>query len=118
MKKESKEELLRDLKLIISKFIGPDQSNWPQETFDFIGCLMNPHSGRPRHSKKRPLPNVKPSDVWTPSPEQVLEHRSARGGWTRLKLTEWGIPWPPPNGWRRHLEQKWKAEKFPGVSEK
>lgn len=29
--------------------------------------------------------------------------RSARGGWTRRQLAEWGVPWPPPKGWKRAL---------------
>lgn len=25
---------------------------------------------------------------------------SAKGGFTRARLAEWGVPWPPPKGWR------------------
>lgn len=27
----------------------------------------------------------------------------ARGRWTRKQLAEWGVPWPPPKGWRKDL---------------
>lgn len=23
--------------------------------------------------------------------------------WTKAQLAEWGVPWPPPKGWRRRL---------------
>jgi transposase len=25
-------------------------------------------------------------------------------------LKQWGIPWPPPHGWRKYLEAKWRGE--------
>lgn len=25
------------------------------------------------------------------------------GGWTRATLAEWGVPWPPPRGWKKVL---------------
>jgi len=35
--------------------------------------------------------------------EQIEAGRSPKGGWTRKQLAEWGVPWPPPKGWRRAL---------------
>lgn len=29
--------------------------------------------------------------------------RTERGGFTRATLAEWGVPWPPPKGWKRNL---------------
>ena len=29
--------------------------------------------------------------------------KSAAGGWTRKQLAEWGVPWPPPAGWKDKL---------------
>ena len=29
--------------------------------------------------------------------------RSPKGGWTRAQLAKWGVPWPPPKGWRWKL---------------
>lgn len=29
--------------------------------------------------------------------------RTERGGWTRKQLAEWGVNWPPLNGWRKRL---------------
>ena len=34
---------------------------------------------------------------------EIEAGRSPRGGWTRAQLAEWGVPWPPPKGWRRRL---------------
>jgi hypothetical protein len=34
---------------------------------------------------------------------EINAARSPNGGWTRETLAGWGIPWPPPRGWRRKL---------------
>lgn len=36
--------------------------------------------------------------------EQEIDNaRTERGGWTKATLAEWGVPWPPPKGWRKRL---------------
>ena len=35
--------------------------------------------------------------------EEIEAGRSPRGGWTRATLAGWGVPWPPPKGWRSRL---------------
>ncbi len=37
--------------------------------------------------------------------QRVKDGVSPRGGYTRTQLAEWGVPWPPPRGWRRQLER-------------
>jgi hypothetical protein len=37
-------------------------------------------------------------------PEEIEAQKTASGGWTRMALAAWGIPWPPPKGWRRWVE--------------
>jgi hypothetical protein len=37
------------------------------------------------------------------SPEEVEAGRSARGGFTRAQLQEWGVSWPPRKGWLKRL---------------
>ncbi|WP_157914211.1 DNA cytosine methyltransferase [Methylorubrum populi] len=37
------------------------------------------------------------------SAEQVLAARTPQGGWTKAQLAAWGVPWPPPKGWRERL---------------
>lgn len=32
--------------------------------------------------------------------------QTTAGGWTKAQLAAWGIPWPPPKGWRRELERR------------
>jgi transcriptional regulator with XRE-family HTH domain len=34
---------------------------------------------------------------------EIEAERTAKGGWTRATLAKWGVPWPPPKGWRRAL---------------
>lgn len=37
---------------------------------------------------------------------RVIEgKRSNSGGWSKKQLAEWGVPWPPPKGWRACLEK-------------
>lgn len=40
-----------------------------------------------------------------PTPDQIEAAKTPRGGWTRATLQEWGVPWPPPKGWRKALEK-------------
>jgi len=28
---------------------------------------------------------------------------TAKGGWTKKDLATWGVPWPPPKGWKDAL---------------
>ena len=44
------------------------------------------------------------------TPEQIEASRSDRGGWTRETLAQWGVPWPPPKGWRRALTRNARHE--------
>ena len=34
---------------------------------------------------------------------QIDLARSKKGAWTRETLASWGVPWPPPKGWRKAL---------------
>lgn len=35
--------------------------------------------------------------------EEIDAAKTKNGGWSRETLNGWGIPWPPPNGWKAHL---------------
>jgi hypothetical protein len=35
--------------------------------------------------------------------EEIENGKSERGAWTRKQLAEWGVPWPPPQGWKLAL---------------
>lgn len=37
-------------------------------------------------------------------PEEIELARTPNGGWTKATLAKWGVPWPPPKGWRAKLE--------------
>jgi hypothetical protein len=38
-----------------------------------------------------------------PTEEEIEAARTPAGGWTRAQLAEWGVPWPPPKGWKAAL---------------
>lgn len=43
--------------------------------------------------------------------EQIDAARTPRGAWSAKQLAEWGVPWPPPRGWRKALL---RGEEIPG----
>lgn len=34
---------------------------------------------------------------------EIEEKKSSKGGWTKKQLSEWGVSWPPPKGWKQAL---------------
>lgn len=46
-----------------------------------------------------------------PTKEEIEAAKTLRGGWTREQLAKWGVPWPPPRGWKAALEANNKEEK-------
>ena len=59
--------------------------------------LPTPASTRPGMPDPPPRP--------APSPEEIAS-RANRTAFNRATLAEWGVPWPPPAGWRRELERR------------
>ncbi|OUC86499.1 hypothetical protein CA983_41685 [Streptomyces swartbergensis] len=49
-----------------------------------------------------------------PSPEEIEAARTPAGGWTRNQLAAWGVPWPPPKGWKEEVTARWRAGRQPG----
>lgn len=49
---------------------------------------------------------LKPGERLThrPTPEEIDAAMTPAGGWTKAQLAQWGVPWPPPRGWRKRLE--------------
>jgi hypothetical protein len=50
-----------------------------------------------------------------PSPEEVEAARTPAGGWKREQLAAWGVPWPPPKGWKDDLAERWKTARQNGA---
>ena len=34
---------------------------------------------------------------------EIMAKQTERGGWTKRTLAKWGVPWPPPKGWKVFL---------------
>ncbi|WP_327173788.1 hypothetical protein OG599_34425 [Streptomyces sp. NBC_01335] len=49
-----------------------------------------------------------------PSPEEVEAARAPAGGSKRDQLAAWGVPWPPPKGWKDEPADRWKSARPPG----
>lgn len=45
-----------------------------------------------------------------PTKEEIEAARTPQGGYTKAQLAAWGVPWPPPKGWKQTLL---KGESFP-----
>ncbi|GIF14927.1 hypothetical protein Ate01nite_49590 [Actinoplanes teichomyceticus] len=37
------------------------------------------------------------------SPDEIEAAKTPKGGWTKATLAAWGVPWPPPPGWKDEL---------------
>ena len=51
------------------------------------------------------------------SPEEIEAGKSARGQWTAKTLASWGVPWPPPKGWKRMLIEAGPGNPLPQQEE-
>jgi hypothetical protein len=50
---------------------------------------------------------------------EIEAAQTPNGGWTRAQLAVWGVPWPPPRGWKKRLtkwEPKQKIRRAPAAS--
>ncbi|MEU1003785.1 hypothetical protein [Streptomyces tibetensis] len=56
-----------------------------------------------------------PSMTQLPSPEEIEAARTPAGGWKRDQLAAWGVPWPPPKGWKDELAERWEAARQDGA---
>lgn len=37
------------------------------------------------------------------SAEEIENGKTKKGGWDKITLAKWGVPWPPPKGWKESL---------------
>lgn len=44
--------------------------------------------------------NTKRDPEWAAREAIIQDAATGKNGWKRSKLLEWGVPWPPPPGWR------------------
>lgn len=51
-----------------------------------------------------------------PSAREIEAGKTARGGWSRKQLAEWGVPWPPPKGWKKQLIENGRVSPAQGGS--
>jgi hypothetical protein len=63
---------------------------------------------------KKAADRHKAGNFHLPSPDEIEAAMTPAGSWTAMQLAEWGVTWPPKNGWRRDLERRWKLENVPG----
>lgn len=77
--------------------------------------VWRPRLNEYRHREKLHESRVKAfaagnqAGVRIPSPDEVMAAQTENGGWLKKDLASWGIPWPPPKGWKQRLEREWRA---------
>lgn len=82
---------------------GKTFSTWPA-----LAGHIGSHGISPGKKKRAGLPTSSGARTVLPSPAQIRAERTPAGGWTRKTLAEWGVPWPPPRGWKVRLESEWR----------
>jgi hypothetical protein len=94
---------------------------WSIRPYQLWSGMQDNHPGAPPEraaAERRPLPGdaasapvaTGPAGGITPSPDDIEAARTPAGGWTRDQLAAWGVPWPPPKGWRKKLITQWKTQ--------
>jgi DNA helicase-2/ATP-dependent DNA helicase PcrA len=85
------------------------------QTSPFLNGLAGQGAGRARSRQpstgSRPVRggpggdrmDRRPKTVKRPTAEEIEAGRSPTGGFKRAQLATWGVPWPPPKGWRARL---------------
>lgn len=53
-------------------------------------------SGKPQTRRRRAAPV-------RPTAEEIEAARTEKGGYNAATLAQWGVPWPPPKGWKQRL---------------
>ena len=57
----------------------------------------------PAPQRDKPASTHDPSSALKLTAAQIDAARTPKGAWTRATLARWGVPWPPPKGWRKAL---------------
>ncbi len=66
------------------------------------------YRSNPAPKSSKPVKKAKPLNAITGSvtDAEIRAAMSPKGGWSRSTLAKWGVPWPPPKGWRAKLTSK------------
>ena len=71
-----------------------------------VGEVVSPSEKRADYGFQRSLDVAVKQPPMRRRPMTVAEieaGRSPKGGWKAKQLRKWGVPWPPPKGWRKKL---------------
>lgn len=73
---------------------GPQLLKRMEEFLEFYSTAKSKKTGK----------HIKPGSVRKPITNVEIEAaKTAKGGFSRKVLSEWGVPWPAPKGWRKSL---------------
>jgi hypothetical protein len=69
--------------------------------------------GLDRYGFRPFIPNPWPTEA------EIMAQQTEAGGWTRQTLADWGVPWPPPQGWKSALlnhDERWFRRLLGGLN--
>jgi hypothetical protein len=69
----------------------------------FVGVRELDERQSARHSQRRRAAMARMDAA-----KMIEAAKSPNGGWTKETLAGWGVPWPPPKGWKRDLIERLK----------
>lgn len=95
---------------------GPKLLARMEEFLEFHSKAKSPPSTKLNSAKAK---NPKPIDQITAAvpDSEIVAAMTPKGGWKATQLAEWGVPWPPPRGWREKLVSNYKnAQALPAIA--
>jgi len=76
----------------------------------FESILSNRAKPKAQKDVKRGKPAVTVDEITAAvSQAEIIAAMTPKGGWKAKTLADWGVPWPPPKGWRQKLAENFEA---------
>ena len=97
MKKQKKDPLVQAMRFAMPVTIERKKTGTIVRTHE----ILDDGSLHVIDEKLVPWPKKK-----SPSEKEIMAAKTKAGGWKRSTLEKWGVPWPPPKGWKKALIAK------------
>jgi hypothetical protein len=88
---------------------GPRLLARMEEFLEYHSKAKEPGSGKLNAPKKAKQIDAITSAV---SDAEIVAAMTPKCGWKAKQLALWGVPWPPPKGWRERLVANFEAKKM------
>jgi hypothetical protein len=82
---------------------GPKLLARMEEFLEYRSNAEKPSSKKLNHPPKKNKLAIGNTITASVSESEIIACMSPKGGWKRSQLEKWGVPWPPPKGWKAAL---------------